>query len=594
MAMFIPKTAREDLFLRCSDLQCRNKALQKEVDDFKSGARYLKLQEDYRHVVAGYIKEIERLKKELAAAHAHAVTIRDMWFDECEDILCEQVSEIEKRDKEIQRLNEKIFELQRKHDFEIAEITKNHESQITEQDAVINELKARLAHAEALLGRNSTNTNIPTGQTPPGMEKHTPCSRRRTGKKKGGQPGHKQHKLERPPAVEITDDVDHKVGDNEFCPQCGSDRFRFTGEYEEKFEIDIEIIVKKKRHKYWVYECLECGEIVRTGIEPWLRAECQYGPMVQALALSMMNTTNAAINKVPLMISGLTNGDVAPCEGYIAKLQPRAAKALLPFRDDLMKLLITRSLLYWDDTVVMANKARICLRFYGDEMIAFYVAHEKKDLNGVIEDGILDALTEQTKVMHDNNSINYNPRFIFCNLECNAHLQRDLQKSADETGHGELLELKELISKSIKERNDLINQNVPEFDKEYILSFDSKMDDILERAWAAAEANDSKYSGSFERAVVNRVKKHRKNFFAWVQDFSLPTTNNLSERALRGVKTKMKVAGQFASKDTADNYAIIRTYIETCRRNDINEITALTRLCEGRPYTVKEIFHSSA
>ena len=64
----------------------------------------------------------------------------------------------------------------------------------------------------------------------------------------------------------------------------------------------------------------------------------------------------------------------------------------------------------------------------------------------------------------------------------------------------------------------------------------------------------------------------------------------LAERALRGVKTKMKVSGQFASTGTADNYAAIRTYIETCRRNGINEMTALTRLCNGNPYTVEEIF----
>lgn len=53
---------------------------------------------------------------------------------------------------------------------------------------------------------------------------------------------------------------------------------------------------------------------------------------------------------------------------------------------------------------------------------------------------------------------------------------------------------------------------------------------------------------------------------------------------------KMKVPGQFASAGTADNYAAIRTYIETCRRNGINEMEALKRLCRGCPYTVEEIF----
>ena len=55
----------------------------------------------------------------------------------------------------------------------------------------------------------------------------------------------------------------------------------------------------------------------------------------------------------------------------------------------------------------------------------------------------------------------------------------------------------------------------------------------------------------------------------------------------------MKISGQFESEAAADNHALIRTYIETCRRNHINEIDALKRLCTGNPYTVEEVFSSS-
>ncbi len=99
-----------------------------------------------------------------------------------------------------------------------------------------------------------------------------------------------------------------------------------------------------------------------------------------------------------------------------------------------------------------------------------------------------------------------------------------------------------------------------------------------------------KYGASFERALLNRVDEYRDNYFAWLEDFSLPTTNNLSERRLRPVKSKMKIAGQFESEEAAQNYAMIRSYIETCRRRGINENEALRRLCEGNPYTVAELF----
>ena len=65
------------------------------------------------------------------------------------------------------------------------------------------------------------------------------------------------------------------------------------------------------------------------------RAECQYGANVQAICLSLMNTTNAAINKVPMLIEGLTKGEVCPSDGYVAKLQRRASQNLKVFRTEL-------------------------------------------------------------------------------------------------------------------------------------------------------------------------------------------------------------------------------------------------------------------
>lgn len=85
--------------------------------------------------------------------------------------------------------------------------------------------------------------------------------------------------------------------------------------------------------------------------------------------------------------------------------------------------------------------------------------------------------------------------------------------------------------------------------------------------------------------------EYKANYFLWIQDFSLPSDNNLSERALRGVKSKMKIAGQFQTIEYARYYANIKTYIETCYRNSINPTDALIRLMEDNPYTVDEIFN---
>ena len=579
-----------DLFEINMALQCRVKDQKRIIDEFKSGKRYLKLQKDYHKVVAGYIKENRKLKNEVAAAHAGIVTTRNMWMDECDEVWSESVKERARLEARIRELEERNWELERKYDEDMALQKLEYEDKLHEQSCVIDELKNRLAHAEALLDRDSTNTSIPTGQTPIGKKKHIPNSRRSSGKPKGGQVGHKKHILENPSPEEITGEVDHEVQRGEVCPKCGSGELVYTGDYEEKYEIDVEVKVNKTLHKYWIYECSGCGELVRTGIAPGHLGSCQYGANVQATALSLMNTCNVPMNKVVAYLEGMTLGEISPCEGYIAKLNSRAARNLRPFMKDMYKKVVCLPLLHWDDTVIMIDKSRACLRFYGDGKTAYYVAHEKKDMDGIIEDGILEALTPETKVVHDHNCINYNERFRFQNIECNAHVERDLQKTADETGHEEPKEIKNLISATIKDRNDMVEKGCSGFDEKYIVDFELRLSELLSKAWAKASENTSIYSGDFERSVIKRIIDYRDNFFAWVRDFSIPPTNNLAERGLRPAKSKQKISGQFASTETANNYAIIKTYTETCKRNGINEYEALRRLCAGNPYTVDEVY----
>ena len=81
----------------------------------------------------------------------------------------------------------------------------------------------------------------------------------------------------------------------------------------------------------------------------------------------------------------------------------------------------------------------------------------------------------------------------------------------------------------------------------------------------------------------------RDNYIYWIFDFDLPFTNNLSERSLRGAKSKMKISGQFQNITNAEYYALIRSYIETCHRNGVNEHEAMERLIDDTPYSLEEI-----
>ena len=589
-----------ELYAQNFTLQCENKALWQKIDEFKNGKRYRKLQDGHERVVAGYKQEIRRLTKELATERETRRKVRDIWFEQCDTDFDWYQAELEKRDQRIRELETKYWETLWEYDKKLLGIEegyigqlKEKDEEIAKKDAIIQELTAELAHAEALLNRDGTNTGTPTSQTPRGKEKRIPNTRIPSGKTKGGQEGHEQSVLEAPSEEEINEEVFHSLGDADECPVCGSTDLIYSGEYEDHFEYDVAVKVIKRRHRYYLYLCQLCGTMVKSAEGPDFRSQCQYGPNVQAIALSLMNTVNAPMNKVALFLAGITGEEISPCNGYIAKLQSRAAKGLKQFYADLRLKLITLSLLYWDDTVIFINTKRACFRFYGNESIAFYTAHMKKGLKGLKEDNVLPLLTGDTKAMHDHNTVNYNPAFHFQNLECDQHLERDCQKNSDDTNHQWSLDLKEHIASTIHDRNVAEQAEKSCFDADYIAAFNSRLDKILQHGWQEYEADKEKlekYGAPFERALLTRVEKYRSNYFAWLEDFTLPTTNNLSERSLRPVKSKMKIAGQFEAEENAQHYAVIRSYIETSRRKGVNENEALRRLCEGNPYTVKELF----
>ena len=205
-------------------------------------------------------------------------------------------------------------------------------------------------------------------------------------------------------------------------------------------------------------------------------------------------------------------------------------------------------------------------------------------------DGILGLLKDMTSVMHDHNKVNYNDKFFFQNIECNQHLQRDLQKNSDDTGHYWSAELKKLISETIHDRKEAVTRGETHFHPEYIENFKNQVNSLLSTGWEERKKPGRKEAANFERLLLLRIDKFYQNYFRWVEDFNIPTTNNLSERGLRCIKSHMKISGQFANVSTARYYAVIKTYIETCRKNGVNEMSALARLCQGRPVSVSEIF----
>ena len=108
-------------------LRCKVKALEEKIEEFESGKRYLKIQKDHSRIVDGYIKAIKKLRAELASAHADTIHVREIWTEQSYEQWEEHKQEINKKEKEILKLKEKIWDVEKKRDEKIMSITLDYE-----------------------------------------------------------------------------------------------------------------------------------------------------------------------------------------------------------------------------------------------------------------------------------------------------------------------------------------------------------------------------------------------------------------------------------------------------------------------------------
>ena len=99
--------------------------------------------------------------------------------------------------------------------------------------------------------------------------------------------------------------------------------------------------------------------------------------------------------------------------------------------------------------------------------------------------------------------------------------------------------------------------------------YDKQIDELL--------AQDCSKFHQKEQALVKRLIKHRNSILTFLQYENVPPHNNSSESAIRNVKVKTKVSGQFRNNEGkgADRYAKIRSIIDTSIKNGIDVYAAL-------------------
>ncbi len=75
--------------------------------------------------------------------------------------------------------------------------------------------------------------------------------------------------------------------------------------------------------------------------------------------------------------------------------------------------------------------------------------------------------------------------------------------------------------------------------------------------------------------LVRRLQDNREGVPRFTRDPTVPATNNEAERALRPLKVQQKISGSFRSTTGAQNHAVLRTVLDTARRQGWNLLETL-------------------
>ena len=90
-----------DHLLEINTLQCRLKAANAQLDSFRNGEAYRKLQELRRADQQAYSRRITQLEAELSRSHAETISVRNQWFDIFEEMEKEHHKELTAHGKQV-------------------------------------------------------------------------------------------------------------------------------------------------------------------------------------------------------------------------------------------------------------------------------------------------------------------------------------------------------------------------------------------------------------------------------------------------------------------------------------------------------------
>jgi transposase len=447
-------------------------------------------------------------------------------------------------------------------------------------EAQVQALTGRVRELEIRLGKDSHNSHKPPSSDGPTHRRPARKSlRQRSGKKPGGQPGHAGCTRLR---VEKPDEVHPHAPD--WCAHCGDDlRGVEPCEIQRRQVFDLPPLrLHVQEHQAQSKRCPGCGQSTRAAFPPGVDEPVQYGAGVLGLGLYLQIHQLLPYARTAELISDLFGQ--APSQGTLARALKRAHGCLKPVEQQILEGLRRSPGVHFDETGLRINAVRQWVHSAGTAALTLYRAHPKRGREAIDAMGVLPGYAGVS--IHDayTSYLSYPGRHALCN----AHLLRDLVAVEEETQASWAAHMRALLLEIKAVAAQARTSGAAALEPARIQAFRARYDALLADGRAAHPPAPSTGRAGRQKQnpacnLVLRLEKHAGQVLAFMYDLAVPFDNNLAERDLRMLKTQQKISGGFRSRDGADVFCRIRSYISTLRKQRLPLLDALRSVFAGVP-----------
>jgi transposase len=465
---------------------------------------------------------------------------------------------------------------------ELERLVKAQAETIIQLQARIVELEAIVADLQAKLGMNSSNSSKPPSSD--GYNKPTPPPSTRTpsGKKPGGQPGHKGSGFQIPERI---DEIQKAAP--ETCWNCERNLTSEDGTViGHRYVSDIpEISLRTVRVDRIRTQCPCCGAKNEGTFPNGVNSTFQYGVNLKAFVATLVNYGMVSIERTQEIISGALNTDI--CQGTIQSMLYDCANAVSDTVDEIRKAIIKAPVIHNDETGFRVSGKLHWLHSASTDKLTHITVHPKRGMSGMEHGGILPHFEGVS--VHDCWPAYF--KFGCMHALCNAHIIRELRGIYEITGQ----EWTQSLSKLLLDLKELTKWHQTRGAEclpfESILDYYEMYDRIIREGLALnpmSICNTKKKGRVFKGkalCLLERLADHRDKVLFCIRDFKVPWDNNQAERDIRIVKLKHKVSGGARTIDGALAFTQITSFMQTVRKHGLNVFFALQSALLGDSFS---------